>query len=394
MSQQQGANPSSNRLSIGTLAIHGGQSPDPSTGAVMTPIYATSTYAQSSPGVHQGFEYSRTHNPTRFAYERCVAALEGGSRGFAFASGMAATSTILELLDSGSHVVAMDDLYGGSYRLFERVRRRTAALDFSYVDMTDIDALEAAIRPETRLIWIETPTNPMLKIVDIAAAVAVARRRGLRVVVDNTFASPVLQRPLELGADIVMHSATKYLNGHSDMVGGMVVVGADAELAEQMAFLQNSTGAVQGPFDSFLALRGLKTLHLRMQAHCANAMALALWLDTHAAVERVIYPGLPSHPQHELASRQMHGFGGIISVVLKGGLGAATKFCEKTRLFTLAESLGGVESLINHPAVMTHASIPVDRRQALGISDGLVRLSVGIEDLADLQDDLAGAFGG
>ena len=394
MSQQQGANPSSNRLSIGTLAIHGGQSPDPSTGAVMTPIYATSTYAQSSPGVHQGFEYSRTHNPTRFAYERCVAALEGGSRGFAFASGMAATSTILELLDSGSHVVAMDDLYGGSYRLFERVRRRTAGLDFSYVDMTDIDALEAAIRPETRLIWIETPTNPMLKIVDIAAAVAVARRRGLRVVVDNTFASPVLQRPLELGADIVMHSATKYLNGHSDMVGGMVVVGADAELAEQMAFLQNSTGAVQGPFDSFLALRGLKTLHLRMQAHCANAMALALWLDTHAAVERVIYPGLPSHPQHELASRQMHGFGGIISVVLKGGLGAATKFCEKTRLFTLAESLGGVESLINHPAVMTHASIPVDRRQALGISDGLVRLSVGIEDLADLQDDLAGALGG
>jgi len=379
-------------LAIGTLAIHGGQSPDPSTGAVMPPIYATSTYAQSSPGVHQGFEYSRTHNPTRFAYERCVAALEGGTRGFAFASGMAASSTILELLDSGSHVVAMDDLYGGSYRLFERVRRRTAALDFSYVDMTDIAALEAAMKPETKLVWIETPTNPMLKIVDIRAAVAVARRHGARVVVDNTFASPVLQRPLELGADIVMHSATKYLNGHSDMVGGMVVVGADEELAEQMAFLQNSTGAVQGPFDSFLALRGLKTLPLRMHAHCTNALALAQWLDTHAAVERVIYPGLPSHPQHELAARQMHGFGGIISVVVKGGLAGATRFCETTRLFTLAESLGGVESLVNHPAVMTHASIPLDRREALGISDGLVRLSVGIEDVADLQSDLAAAL--
>ncbi|NDK38356.1 cystathionine gamma-synthase [Pseudoxanthomonas gei] len=379
-------------FAMATLAIHGGQSPDPSTGAVMPPIYATSTYAQASPGVHQGFEYSRTHNPTRFAYERCVAALEGGTRGFAFASGMAASSTILELLDSGSHVVAMDDLYGGSYRLFERVRRRTAALDFSYVDMTDIAALEAAMKPQTKLVWIETPTNPMLKIVDIRAAVAVARRHGARVVVDNTFASPVLQRPLELGADIVMHSATKYLNGHSDMVGGMVVVGADEELAEQMAFLQNSTGAVQGPFDSFLALRGLKTLPLRMHAHCSNALALAQWLDTHAAVERVIYPGLPSHPQHALAARQMQGFGGIISVVVKGGLAAATRFCETTRLFTLAESLGGVESLVNHPAVMTHASIPLDRREALGISDGLVRLSVGIEDLADLQSDLAAAL--
>ncbi|MET0892137.1 MAG: cystathionine gamma-synthase [Pseudoxanthomonas sp.] len=380
------------RHALGTLAIHGGQSPDPSTGAVMPPIYATSTYAQSSPGVHQGFEYSRTHNPTRFAYERCVAVLESGSRGFAFASGMAASSTILELLDSGSHVVAMDDLYGGSYRLFERVRRRTAGLDFSYVDMTDIAALEDAMRPETKLVWIETPTNPMLKIVDIRAAVAVARRHGARVVVDNTFASPVLQRPLELGADIVMHSATKYLNGQSDMVGGMVVVGADEELAEQMAFLQNSTGAVQGPFDSFLALRGLKTLPLRMHAHCSNAMTLATWLATHAAVERVIYPGLASHPQHELAARQMQGFGGIISVVVEGGLAAATRFCEATRLFTLAESLGGVESLVNHPAVMTHASIPLDRREALGISDGLVRLSVGIEDVADLQSDLAAAL--
>ena len=392
-SRQDTGLPPSQQQGLATLAIHGGQSADPSTGAVMPPIYATSTYAQSSPGVHQGFEYSRTHNPTRFAYERCAAALEGGSRGFAFASGMAATSTILELLDSGSHVVAMDDLYGGSYRLFERVRRRTAGLDFSYVDMTDMAALEAAIRPETRLIWIETPTNPMLKIVDIAAAVTVAKRHGLRVVVDNTFASPVVQRPIELGADLVMHSATKYLNGHSDMVGGMVVVGPDPELAEQMAFLQNSIGAVQGPFDSFLALRGLKTLPLRMQAHCANALTLAQWLDTHPAVERVIYPGLPSHPQHDLAKRQMHGFGGIISVVLKGGLAAATRLCENTRLFTLAESLGGVESLVNHPAVMTHASIPLERREVLGISDGLVRLSVGIEDVADLQSDLAAALG-
>ena len=372
----------------GTLAIHAGQSHDPSTGAVMTPIYATSTYAQSSPGVHQGFEYSRTQNPTRFAYERCVAALEGGSRGYAFASGMAATSTVLELLDSGSHVIAMDDIYGGTYRLFERVRRRTANLDFSFVDLTDPAAFEAAIRPETKMVWIETPTNPMLKIVDIEAITAIARKHGLRIVVDNTFASPILQRPLSLGADIVMHSATKYLNGHSDMVGGMVVVGDDHELAEQLAFLQNSIGAVQGPFDSFLALRGLKTLHLRMQAHCANAMALAQWLQTHPAVERVIYPGLASHPQHALAKRQMQGFGGIISVVLKGGLEAATRLCENTRLFTLAESLGGVESLINHPAVMTHASIPPERRDVLGISDGLVRLSVGVEDVADLRADL------
>jgi cystathionine gamma-lyase len=327
-------------LALGTLAIHGGQSPDPSTGAVMPPIYATSTYAQSSPGVHQGFEYSRTHNPTRFAYERCVASLEGGSRGFAFASGMAATSTLLELLDSGDHVIAMDDIYGGTYRLFERVRRRTANLDFSFVDLTDLAAFEAAIRPGTKLVWIETPTNPMLKIVDIQAVAAIAHKHGLRVVVDNTFASPILQRPLQLGADIVMHSATKYLNGHSDMVGGMVVVGDDTELAEQMAFLQNSIGAVQGPFDSFLALRGLKTLHLRMKAHCANALALAQWLETHDAIEKVIYPGLASHPQHELAKRQMDGFGGIISIVLKGGFEAAKRFCESTQLFTLAESLG------------------------------------------------------
>ena len=374
---------------LGTLAIHGGQAPDPSTGAVMPPIYATSTYAQASPGVHQGFEYSRTHNPTRFAYERCVAALEGGTRGFAFASGMAATSTVLELLDSGSHVIAMDDIYGGSYRLFERVRKRSAGLEFSFVDLTDPAAFEAAVRPNTRMVWIETPTNPMLKIVDIQAIAEAARKHGLIVVVDNTFASPILQRPLQLGAHIVMHSATKYLNGHSDMVGGIAVVGDDNALAEQMAFLQNSIGAVQGPFDSFLALRGLKTLHLRMKAHCENAMALAQWLETHPVVEKVIYPGLESHPQHALATKQMQGYGGIISIVLSGGFEAARKFCENTRLFTLAESLGGVESLVNHPAVMTHASVPVERREKLGISDGLVRLSVGVEYLDALRAELA-----
>lgn len=377
---------------LATTAIHGGQAPDPSTGAVMPPIYQTSTYVQSSPGVHQGFEYSRSHNPTRFAYERCVAALEGGSRGFAFASGLAATSTILELLDSGSHVIAMDDVYGGSYRLFERVRRRTAGLDFSWVDLTDPAAFEAAIRPDTKMVWIETPTNPMLKLVDIAAISAIARRHGLIVVADNTFSSPVLQRPLQHGADIVMHSATKYLNGHSDMVGGIAVVGESGELAEQMAFLQNSIGAVQGPFDSFLALRGLKTLALRMQAHCANAQAVAEFLQGHQAIDRVIYPGLASHPHHELAKRQMDGFGGMVSIVLKGGRDAAIRFCERTTLFALAESLGGVESLVNHPAIMTHASVPVERRAEIGISDALVRLSVGIEDIADLRADLDAAL--
>ncbi len=379
-------------LGLGTLAIHGGQSPDPSTGAVMPPIYATSTYAQSSPGVHQGFEYSRTHNPTRFAYERCAAALEGGTRAFAFASGLAATSTLLELLDSGDHVIAMDDLYGGSYRLFERVRRRSAALEFSFVDLTDPAKFEAAITPKTKLVWIETPTNPLLKIVDIAAIASIAKKHGLLVAVDNTFASPILQRPLEYGADIVMHSATKYLNGHSDMVGGMLVVGDNAELAEQVAFLQNSVGAVQGPFDSFLALRGLKTLHLRMKAHCDNALALAQWLQSHGAVAEVIYPGLASHPHHALAKRQMDGFGGMLSIRLKGGFEAAKTFCERLELFTLAESLGGVESLVNHPAVMTHASIPPARRAELGIGDELVRLSVGIEALDDLRADVAQAL--
>jgi cystathionine gamma-lyase len=379
---------SKNSHGLGTLAIHAGQRPDPSTGAVMTPIYATSTYVQKSPGVHQGFEYSRSHNPTRFAYEDCVAALEGGSKGYAFASGLAATSTILETLDSGSHVVCMDDVYGGTFRLFERVRRRSAGLDFSFVDLTDRAALEAAITPKTRLIWIETPTNPMLKIVDIRAICEFARKRGIKVCVDNTFATPMLQRPLALGADIVMHSATKYLNGHSDIVGGMAVVGDDAALAEQMTFLQNAIGGVQGPFDSFLALRGLKTLHLRMKAHCEGAGELASWLQSHPAVEKVIYPGLESHPQHALARTQMSGFGGMISILVKGGLEAARRMMEHCQLFAVAESLGGVESLVNHPAIMTHASVPKENRDRLGITDNLVRLSVGVEDVADLRAEL------
>ena len=375
-------------LALGTLAIHAGQSPDPSTGAVMTPIYATSTYAQRSPGEHQGFEYSRSHNPTRFAYERCVAALEGGTRGYAFASGLAATSTVLDVLDSGSHVICMDDVYGGTFRLFERVRRRSAGLDFSFVDLNDLAALEAAIKPTTRLIWCETPTNPMLKIVDIARLAAFARARGIWLAVDNTFSSPMLQRPLELGAHLVMHSATKYLNGHSDIVGGIVVVGDDAELQEKMTFLQNAVGGVQGPFDSFLALRGLKTLHLRMLAHCDNAMQLADWLQSHPNVDKVIYPGLTSHPQHELAKRQMRGFGGMISLYVRGGLAETRRMMERCELFALAESLGGVESLINHPAIMTHASIPAEQRARLGIHDNLVRLSVGVEDVEDLRAEL------
>lgn len=377
-----------------TLAIHGGQEVDPSTGAVMPPIYATSTYAQSSPGVHQGFEYSRSHNPTRYAWERGAASMEGGTRGFAFASGLAATSCVLELLDSGDHVIAMDDLYGGSYRLFERVRRRSAGLDFSYVDMTDAERIRAVITPKTKMIWVETPTNPTLKIVDLEAVSAIAKEHGLLMVVDNTFASPIVQRPIALGADIVMHSATKYLNGHSDMVGGMLVVGDNAELAEQLAFLQNSIGGVQGPFDSFLALRGLKTLHLRMQAHNDNAMALAQWLERQPGVSRVLYPGLPSHPQHDLAKRQMQGFGGIISVYIDGDFETTKRFCERLEVFTLAESLGGVESLANHPAVMTHASVPADRRAEIGITDNLVRLSVGVEDVEDLRADLAHALAG
>ncbi|MHB8678795.1 MAG: trans-sulfuration enzyme family protein [Rudaea sp.] len=377
---------------LGTRAIHAGQSPDPSTGAIMTPIYATSTYVQSSPGVHKGYEYSRTQNPTRMAYERCVADLEGGRAGYAFASGLAAAATVLDLLDSGSHVIAMDDLYGGTYRLFERVRRRSAGLDFTFVDLNDAAALKAALKPNTRMIWAETPTNPMLKLVDLARVGAFARKHGLILVVDNTFCSPMLQRPLEHGTHLVLHSATKYLNGHSDMVGGVVVAGDDAELVEKMGFLQNSVGAVAGPFDAFLAMRGLKTLHLRMHAHCANAQELAQWLEKHPAIERVIYPGLKSHPQHVLARRQMDGPGGIITIVVKGGLRRARKTLERCQLFALAESLGGVESLIEHPAIMTHASVPPANRKRLGISDGLIRLSVGVEDVADLRAELAAAL--
>jgi cystathionine gamma-lyase len=376
-----------------TRAIHGGQSPDPTTGAVMPPIYATSTYAQESPGVHKGYEYSRTQNPTRMAFERCIADLEGGSRGFAFASGMAATATLLELLDSGDHLVAMDDLYGGTFRLFERVRRRSAALDFTFADLGDPHAVTAAIRPGTKMIWIESPSNPMLRLVDIAAVAAIARARGILVVVDNTFATPWIQRPLELGADIVMHSATKFLNGHSDMIGGVAVV-RDAALAERIAYLQNAIGAVAGPFDSFLALRGLKTLPLRMRQSSESALAIATHLERHPRVERVIYPHLKSHPQQALALRQMpDGGSGIVTFFLKGGLPEARRFLEKLEVFTLAESLGGVESLVDHPAIMTHASVPPEARAKLGISDSLVRLSVGIEDVADLVADLDAALG-
>ncbi|MGA9855443.1 MAG: cystathionine gamma-synthase [Gammaproteobacteria bacterium] len=384
--------PPGKKSGFATRAIHAGQSPDPSTGAVMQPIYATSTYAQESPGKHKGYEYSRTQNPTRMAYERCVADLESGICGFAFASGMAATATVLDLLDTGSHVIAMDDMYGGTYRLFERVRKRSAGLKFSFVDLRERKTLEAAIRPETRLIWVETPTNPMLKLVDLAMVAEVARKHHVMTVCDNTFASPYLQRPLELGIDAVMHSATKYLNGHSDIVGGILVAGGRAELVEQLAFLQNSVGAVAGPFDSFLALRGLKTLALRMQCHCSNALELAGWLEKHPRVARVVYPGLISHPQHQLAKRQMHAFGGMITIFLKGDEAEARRFLERCKLFALAESLGGVESLIEHPGIMTHASVPAETRKQLGISDSLVRLSVGIEDVVDLRADLEQAL--
>lgn len=382
---------SDKKSSFATRAIHAGQEPDPSTGAIMTPIYATSTYVQSSPGVHKGYEYSRTQNPTRQALERCVADLESGRFGFAFSSGLAATGTILELLDSGSHVIALDDIYGGSTRLFEKVRRRSAGLDFTFVDMTDTGAIEKAIKPNTRLIWVETPSNPLLKIVDLRAVAKIGKKHNILVATDNTFATPYLQRPLELGCDIVMHSVTKFLNGHSDMVGGIAVT-ADEALAEKLAFLQNSIGSVPGPFDSFLALRGLKTLDVRMERHCRNAMEIARWLEKHPKVERVIYPGLASHPQHALAKSQMSGFGGIVTFFIKGGLKESRAFLEKCRIFALAESLGGVESLVDHPAIMTHASVPAEKRAALGISDQLIRLSVGIEDLDDLIGDLDQSF--
>ena len=382
-----------------TRAIHAGQSPDPSTGAIMPPIYATSTYVQSSPGVHKGLDYGRSHNPTRWAWERNVADLEGGSQAFAFASGLAAISTVLELIPAGSHVVSGDDIYGGSFRLFDKVRRHSANLRFSYVDFAQPENLLAALTPQTKLIWIETPTNPLLKLADLRAIAEIARSRGILTAVDNTFASPFNQRPLALGIDIVVHSATKYLNGHSDVIGGIAIVGADPRLdavRERLGFLQNAVGAIAGPFDSFLALRGLKTLAIRIERHNANALDLAQWLERQAQVARVHYPGLPSHPQHALAKTQLFatggGYGGMISLDLKTDLAGARRFLEAVKLFTLAESLGGVESLIEHPALMTHATIPLETRNKLGIGDGLVRLSVGIEDVEDLRDDLAQAL--
>jgi len=375
-----------------TRAIHAGQPPDPATGAVITPIYATSTYAQESPGKHKGLDYARTHNPTRFAYERCVADLEGGTHGFAFSSGMAATATVLELLATGAHVVARDDLYGGTRRLFERVSRRSAGLDFTYSALDSRKALAAALKPRTKMIWVETPSNPLLKLVDLAMVAEVAKAKGVLSVADNTFASPWVQRPLELGFDVVVHSATKYLNGHSDLVGGVAVT-ARADLADELAFLQNAIGSVPSAFDCFLVTRGLKTLALRMQRHCENALAIARWLEAHPKIETVFYPGLESHPQHALARRQMAAGGGMVSAIVKGGEKAALAFLERCRIFTLAESLGGVESLIEHPAIMTHASVPAQVRGEIGISDALVRLSVGVEDVEDLIADLEHALG-
>lgn len=382
-----------NRPAFATRVIHAGQEHDPTTGAVMQPIYQTSTYAQESPGVHKGFVYARGANPTRYAYERCIADLENGSRGFAFASGMAAISTMLELFPAGSHIIAMDDVYGGTFRLFERVRRDSANLNFNYVDLTDPAKFEAAITPQTKLVWLETPTNPLLKIVDIEGIAKIAKKHGITVGCDNTFASPYCQRPLDHGADVVMHSATKYIGGHSDVIGGVLVVN-DKDLGDRIAFLQNSVGGIQGPFDSFLALRGLKTLALRLERSTSNAMALAEWLEAHPAIDRVTYPGLRSHPGHDVAKRQMDAFGGMVTIFVKGGLDAAKTMLERVELFTLAESLGGVESLVEHPGIMTHASIPPERRAEMGLDDSLVRLSIGIEDLGDLRADLDQALKG
>ena len=381
-----------NRQSFDTRAIHAGQEPDPVTGAIITPIYATSTYVQQSPGVHKGYEYTRSHNLTRYAYERCVADLEGGTKGFAFASGMAARATILDMLESGDHVISTDDLYGGSYRLFENVRKGSAGLKFTFADLSNFENLEKSLTPETRMIWVETPTNPLLKLIDLKAVAKFAKERGILTVADNTFSSPYFQRPLEHGIDMVVHSATKYINGHSDIIGGLVVVGENPEIEEKMTYLQNAVGAVQGPFESFLALRSLKTLHLRMERHGENALAIAKWAESHPKIERVLFPGLPSHPQHELAKRQMDGFSGIVTIFIKGGLKETRKFMERTKLFALAESLGGVESLSNHPAIMTHASIPREIREKIGITDNLIRLSVGVENIDDLIDDLEAAL--
>ena len=387
--------PKTPSLRFSTRAVHAGQAPDPSTGAVVTPIYANSTYLHSSPGVHKGLDYGRSHNPTRWALERCVADLEGGAQGFAFASGMAALATVLELVDAGAHILSGEDLYGGTYRLMERVRRRSAGQTFSYVNLADLDAVAAAVRPETRMLIVETPTNPLLNLADLEALSEFCRARGIVSVADNTFASPWIQRPLELGFDVVVHSTTKYLNGHSDVIGGVAVVGKEArhaELCEQLGFLHNAVGGIAGPFDSFLALRGVKTLDLRMRRHCESALELAHWLEAQPGVQRVIYPGLASHPQHDLARRQMRAFGGIISFELASDLAGTVRFLEACRLITLGESLGGVESLIENPAIMTHASVPREQRLKVGISDSLVRLSVGIEDVNDLREDLEQAL--
>ena len=380
-------------LGFETRAIHSGQQPDPTTGAIMTPIYATSTYVQKSPGVHQGYEYSRSHNPTRKALEDCISSLENGSAGYAFASGMSATATVLELLDSGDHIIAMDDLYGGTYRLFENVRKRSAGLEFTFSDLSDLDSLEASLQENTKMIWVESPTNPLLKLVDLEAVSKFAKKHNLIAVCDNTFCSPYIQKPLNFGFDLVVHSATKYINGHSDVVGGIVVCALERQdLVEQMFYLSNAVGSIMSPFDSFLVMRSIKTLAVRMERHCEGAMSVANFLEQHPSIEKVYYPGLQSHAQHELAKQQMNGFGGMISVVLKGGLASAKTFLENTNLFSLAESLGGVESLIEHPAIMTHASVPENIRNEIGIVDGLVRLSVGIETIGDLISDIEAAL--
>ena len=378
-----------NTQGFATKAIHSGQEPDPSTGAIIGPIYTSSTYVQESPGEHKGYDYSRTSNPTRKALEICMTDLEEGGQGFAFSSGMAATATVLELLDTGDHIISMDDLYGGTYRLFENVRKRSSGLEFSYSNLSSLEGLESLLKPNSRMIWVESPSNPLLKIVDLEKVSAFAKKHNLISVCDNTFCSSYVQKPLNLGFDVVLHSATKYLNGHSDVIGGLVVSSQEREdLAEQLAFLSNSIGSIMSPFDSFLVLRSLKTLAVRMEKHCENAFEIASFLEEHEAIEKIYYPGLPNHPNHEIAKKQMNGFGGMITVVLKGGLKTATTFLERTKLFALAESLGGVESLIEHPAIMTHASVPAEVRKDLGIEDGLVRLSVGIESVEDLLDDL------
>jgi cystathionine gamma-lyase len=379
-----------NEFGFSTRAIHAGQEPDPTTGAIMTPVYLTSTYVQSSPGVHKGWEYSRTHNPTRKAFENCIASLEQGKFGFGFASGCAATTTILHMLKQGDHIIANDDMYGGTFRLFDKVLSHNG-LQFSYVNLTDTENFKKAIKPNTKMVWLETPTNPTLKLVDIKKISQLAHEKGILVVVDNTFMSPYFQRPLTLGADIVVHSITKYIGGHSDVVGGAVVTGNE-DIAEKIGFLSNSMGGILGAFDSFMCLRSLKTLPIRMKAHEANARVIADFLESHEKVEKVLYPGLKSHPQYKLAQEQMLGMGGMITFFVKGGLAAARTLLENVKIFALAESLGGVESLIEHPAIMTHASVPLENRKALGIDDSLIRLSVGIEDIEDLMSDLKQAL--